>query len=346
MGLKDLKVLLEKDKRVYLIMAIWIIIGYTIFQFSYSTLWGMIVFIPLLFTCFFYFIVSIILKEKIQKYDWKVFFISLVIGIILFFCVFWIEIIYLMFFYISLIGINLFLFLAVIFTSRDWYNRTVQWDEKIANLTSRLSTLIRFSLFFGGAIVATLIIILFSTLALNIKGTSDYYQVAITSIMYDSILFIWILFIIGILTVFFGKVNYWLGTFFLFISILVVYLIINATISELGVSSILLPFLIIQYVINLYLLFGSIAFIFREQSEIISQKSNIFRSESILVLLIFSMASMQLYLGISDGSVGQLELMFSMLIPILLFLFGIYGIYNYIKKYKKEKNLKNLNLNE
>lgn len=337
MGFKDLKILLDKDKRVYLILAIWLIIGYTIFQFIPSLILGMYIFLPLLFTCLVYFIFSIILKDKIQEYSWKIFLISIIIAILL-----WIffpatPIGLLIIVYLAIIGVNLFFFITTIFTSRDWYKRTIKWDEKIADWPKPVNTLVRISLFLGGAIIATVLIFIFSSLALNVKDTSYTYQLVITSILLDMIIVIWILFIIGVISVFFGRVNYWLGIFFIFIIILAINIIISAVIFERGPSSIFLPFLIIQYIINLYLLLGSIAAIFGEKSKIIAEKSKIFTPESILIFLIFSMASLEFSAGVAEEGLSEVELLFiAFAIPILILIFGLYGIYTYNKKYKKD----------
>jgi hypothetical protein len=338
MGFKDLKVLLDKEKRVYLILAIWIIIGYTVFQFSPSYILGMIVFLPLLFTCLVYFIISLILKDKIQEYAWKVLLISIVIAIPLFIFLPVTQFGLLVIVFIALLGANLFFLITTIFISRDWYERTIKWDEKIEGWPKPANKLVRISLFLGGAIIATLLLIFFSSLALNVKDTSYTYQLVITSILLDMMIVIWVLFIIGILSVFFGRVNYWLGVFFIFITVLAINIIISAVIFERGPGSVFLPFLIIQYLINLYLLLGSIAALFGEQSDLIAEKSKIFTPESILVFLIFSMASMEFGAGVAEGGISEIQLLFTALvIPVLIFIFGIYGIYSYNKKFKKEK---------
>ncbi|MFX0070718.1 MAG: hypothetical protein ACFFAO_06470 [Candidatus Hermodarchaeota archaeon] len=338
MGFKDLKIFLDKEKRVYLILAIWLVIGYTIFQFSPSYLLGIIVFGPLIFTCLVFFVLSLFLKEKIQESPWKFLFLSIIIGIPLWIILLSFIIGLVIMVFITLIGLNFFFFITTIFTSKDWYEKTTKWDDKIANWPSPVNSIVRIGLFLGGAIIATMLLMIFSTLALNIKDTSYTYQLVINSIFLDILVVIWILFIIGILSVFFGRVNLWLGIFFVFIVVLAINLIISAVIYERGPSALYLPFLIIQYLINLYLLLGSIAVLFGEQSDLIAEKSKIFTSDSILLLLVFSMASMQFAAGVAEEGLSEVELLFTALaIPILIFIFGIYGIYSYNKKFKKEK---------
>ncbi|MFX1337363.1 MAG: hypothetical protein ACFFDK_01995 [Promethearchaeota archaeon] len=338
MGIKDLKILFEKEKRVYLILAIWLIIGYTIFQFSPSSLLAIFLFLPLLLTCLIYFIISLILKDKIQEYSWKVFLIALIIAILLRIFLVATLIGSLIIVFIAIIGLNLFFFITTIFTSKDWYDRTIKWDEKVQNWPKPVNILVRIGLFFGGAIIASFGLFLFATLALNVKDTSYNYQLVITSVLFDMMVVIWLLFIIGIISVFFGRINYWLGIFFIFITILAINIIISVVIFEFGPSSVFLPFLIIQYLINLYLLLGSIAIIFGEQSKIIAKKLRIFTSESMIVFLIFTMASMEYCAGIAKEIVSEIQLVVTALaIPILIFIFAIYGIYTYNKKHKKEK---------
>ncbi len=54
MGLKDLKLLKEKENRLYLILILWLLIGFTIFQFEVLFVVGYIVFIPLIIISFNY----------------------------------------------------------------------------------------------------------------------------------------------------------------------------------------------------------------------------------------------------------------------------------------------------
>ena len=67
MGFKNLKILLEKEKRAYLILAIWLLIGYTVFEFVTSGYFGMVILLLLVMTCFLYFLLALFSKQKLAQ---------------------------------------------------------------------------------------------------------------------------------------------------------------------------------------------------------------------------------------------------------------------------------------
>ena len=68
MGFKDLKILAHKEKRAYLILTIWLLLGYSFLQFDPNNLIGVNLLFFLLSTCLLYFIFNLLIKNKIDQH--------------------------------------------------------------------------------------------------------------------------------------------------------------------------------------------------------------------------------------------------------------------------------------
>ena len=73
MGLKDLKGLLKKENHFFLILIIWLLVGYTFLQFNVEfqvlgfVINGIIIYLPLLIICIVLFLIAFFLQADIKK---------------------------------------------------------------------------------------------------------------------------------------------------------------------------------------------------------------------------------------------------------------------------------------
>ena len=73
MAFKDLLLLKEKEYRLYLILIIWLIVGFTFFQFEVLYLAGVVVFVPLMALSYVLFLTSLVsYKKKLRDMSRKI----------------------------------------------------------------------------------------------------------------------------------------------------------------------------------------------------------------------------------------------------------------------------------
>lgn len=232
-----------------------------------------------------------------------------------------------------LIGSYVWIFITAIFAMDNCYRKTVEWDEKIKNWPKPINYIVRWGLFIGGAFLATELLLFLSTILLNMKDLDPDYQLVITYIYLQMWFIIGVLFIIGIISIIFKKFNLWLGIFFIFISVFAIILMIAAFQLYYGSSIRVLPLIIAQYIFSIYLLLSSAALLFDERAETIARKLKIAKSEMVLIVLIFSMASFDLVAGLVGESLAKSELTtIALMFPYLALIFGIHAIVKFSRK--------------
>lgn len=336
MGFKNLKNLLEKEKRAYLILVIWLLVGYTVFEFVTSGFFGMVILLLLVVTCFLYFLLTLFLKQKLAQKPLLYLLICTLLSypasVLL---LRWGIIILGIFF---MIGINIWIFCTALFTMENCYKKTVEWDEKIKNWVTPINYIIRIGLFLVGAYLSLVIIAQFTRFALQIVKEPSYnYELIIMTVYLWMWFTILILFLVGLVAIIFKRINLWLGLFFIFIAVYAINISINAIRWELAGSINILPLQIGQYFFKLYLFLSSIALLISKRAEKIARKIKI-RPEIILIWLIFSMAMFQLGMGLVGTVLTRFQLnLTSMLFPILALVFGIYSIVKRRKKPQSEE---------
>ncbi|TFG26847.1 MAG: zinc ribbon domain-containing protein [Promethearchaeota archaeon] len=333
MAFKHLKALVEEKYKVYLILLIWLIIGYTVFQFVSEAIIGTYVLLPLTMACFLYFIFMVLFKDKVHQKPLTFLLVCILfsypLGLIL------LNYMFIILGVLLLIGSYIWIIITAIFAMDSCYRKSVEWDEKIKNLQKPFNYIIRGVLFIGGIFLATELLLLASTFLLNMNNSSPGYQLNITYLYLQTWLMIWILFIIGIISLFFKKFNLWLGVFVIFITGYAIFLMITTYQLYYGSTTRLLPISILQYLFSIYLLLNSAALLFDERAETIAKKLKIGKSEIILMLLIFSMASFQLVAGLIGATLAKFELnIIAFMFPYLALIFGIYAIFKQSRKKK------------
>ena len=77
MPIKDLGKLFEKENRLFLVLVIWLIVGYTAIEFNFEViifgfvLNGLIIFMPLLIICIVLFLIAFFLQGDLKELKWS-----------------------------------------------------------------------------------------------------------------------------------------------------------------------------------------------------------------------------------------------------------------------------------
>ncbi|MFX1257292.1 MAG: hypothetical protein ACFFAN_05510, partial [Promethearchaeota archaeon] len=336
----------KKEYRLFLVLVIWLLIGFTLFQFNRTLVFAYIVFLPLLAICVVLFFVALILHKDLKTLSFKQIVIYCIIaGLIglLFIIARLVMIITGIFSILLLIAIVSYVFITAIFYMYGCYRYGVEWDEKIYSLSSPLNHILRWTIFLGGTLLAVLITFFVSRIGISWAIRSAEIGNAFAWIAVIIMFLIIGLALIGGLFIFAGKLNAWLGIFFLFVALYTTYLMFNAfyALSTSGDVTYRLWIRICLYIFDVCLILYTVGTILGEKVEIISKKLKFVKSDAILMWLIFSKAAFEFAnLGIEGMNVETFNAVvgFVLFIP-LLFIAGLYGILSY-GKMKKERKMK------
>lgn len=345
MGFRDLLLLKEEEYRIYLVLTIWLIIGFTFFQFEALYVVGIVVFLPLIIITYILFWISLLTyKRKLRELSRKR---LLIYGIILaFFILVFIQIfiyIVVLMFYLAIIS---YIIITTVFTMHYFYKLGVRIDDYLNKLPSKMKNFERWSFFLGGIIISILLLIGAVAISEYLTGGTRENVGFNTSVV--AIFIVFIIIIYGIIGVYYsrhGKLYAWMGVFFVWVAIYSIYLMISIIYTRIGsgdstTSSVQLQILL--YFFSLFLLLNTIGGIITEKTEVLKAKLRIFSTDTILVWLIFSIASfefiagLQAYTAQTQGSSGEIEL-FRYIVVYLLFipltiLMTAYGMRNYSKR--------------
>ncbi|MFX1453392.1 MAG: hypothetical protein ACFFCM_21335 [Promethearchaeota archaeon] len=345
MGFRDLLLLKEEEYRIYLILIIWLIIGFTFFQFETLYIVGIIVILPLIITTYILFWISLLTyKNKLRELSRKrllIYGIIMVFFILIFIQIF-IYVIVLMF-YLAIIS---YIIITTVFTMHYFYKLGVRIDDYLNKLPSKIKNFERWCFFFGGTILSILLLIGAVAISEYLTGGTRENVGFNTSVV--AIFIVFIIIIYGIIGVYYsrqGKLYAWMGVFFVWVAIYSIYLMISIIYSRIGsggptTSSIQLQILL--YFFSLFLLLNTIGGIITEKTEVLKSKLRIFSADTILLWLIFSIASFEFIAGVqaytaqTQGTSGEIEF-FKYIVVYLLFipltiLMTAYGMRNYSKR--------------
>ena len=349
MGFKDLKKLGRTENRLFLVLVLWLLIAYSLFSFKLpgifelDPLWGIVLFTPLLGLCLVLGLTAIFTHKEIRKVTPKWLLIYCVIGflIILLFTVLTLI--------LAVLGIFLFIFITALFTLWSCYENGVSWDEKIYKWPSPLNHIARWLQFIILPLLAGFII-LFAALAGTIWAVISPEIAYLYAIVGWGIVlvcgFLWGLAFFFIL---FGKLNSWIGVFFIWVGIYTWYLMFKAFLSlslESGTSTSSIGgnlMILIQvglYFFDLLLVLSVIGNLIGTRSEKLSKKLHM-KSETLFIGLIFGKAAFEFVDILPGTDVGTLKaiLTFVLFFP-LVFITGLFGLFNYFKIKKGMKRAK------
>lgn len=352
MGLKDLKILKDKEYRLYL----WIIIAF-IGAFSVCTfiapIFPQIVwffYLPLLFVCILLFLMAFLfridLKEELTfKRFAKYFIITLILTLI------FTSLLVLFFFALLIISILSFIFITSLFTSINLYKKAVNFDDKLYKLPFPFGFVTRTGVLLGGLFIGAILILAFAAIATTWALVSS--NIANQFAVLPWILIIMLIILLGIAGFFFflmGRYNAWLGVYFVWVGIYALYLMIKAFAKaggSGGSDALPLPLLIVMYVFDLYLILDVIGSLVGKRAQIIADHLEKFpilkrvRPDAIIIWLILSKVAYEFAASFPETQIGAFKAVavFALYIP-LVFLIGLYGMYTYGKTKKRRKEEK------
>lgn len=351
MGFSDLRKLKEREYLPYLFLIVWLCVGITLFQIRFIVPEfahrfvppgaGFIVFLPLLGICLVLFLISSIFRIKIRELSgFKIFLIFIISIIIAIPLVFITRGIFMNIFRIALFS---YVFITFIFSVYECYRLGLELDEKIYNMSSPQNHIYRFILFFGGTLIA--ILLMFQAIRMRRFWELRSVNMANVIIFFANtiIITVLVLAVIGLLFLFSGRLNAWLGLFFIWCAIFAFYLMFRALYATGPPKehpyhvSIRIALFVFEVLFILY----TVGTLIGKRSEMISDKVKIFRSDSIIFFLLFAKAA---YEFADDGLQGtnvdviSTFIGFYIFIPLLI-IAALYGIFSYGKT-KKERKLK------
>lgn len=341
MGFKDLTKVGSKDKREFLILISILLIASILNQFDVELGYWLTGWFAN--TALLYFFCVLILRDNTKNFSYFLFPLCYILSwtiLILALLPGGIIIYYYVIFDIAIFG---WLIITTMFTANSVYKKTIVWDEKLNKWSKSLRYLVRWGLFIGGFVISLVLIIFTSETLLNygiVKygSYSDYFHDMILTTRFFSIFAIWMLFCIGVISIFFDKNYYWLGLFFVFITFYALGIMTKAAKWEYGgefkTDLVILP--IALFAMTTYLLLGSIASLVGEQAEFLAKRITIFKPNLILIGLLFCMGFWE-HMATTGGSTAEaLQLLFSsQFFPLFAGIFGIIAIFAYNKKYRE-----------
>ncbi|MFX0073320.1 MAG: hypothetical protein ACFFAO_19760 [Candidatus Hermodarchaeota archaeon] len=376
MGFADLKKLLEKKNRIFIILIIWMLIGYTFLQFSFEfqllgfTINGFIIYLPLLVICIVLFFIAFFLGGDLRELNRQTIakgLVFLVIVIVIFLFVGQ-EILFLIGYVSFVISFIVYIFITSIFTMVYCLKYGTQLDEAFYKMPAPIAFVWRWGIFLVGIVVSILMIyfvglISIGTTEITVILTIGRFEFRV----YDFVRYVPMIIIgviiglaaISLITLILEKnhaFNAWLGIFFVVSSIYACVLMINAFLGGqvANVSPLLdnpLVYLLI-YIFDIIIILYTISTLIGTKAEMILDLK-VFRpikQDGILIFLILCKVAYEFgdYLLV-DNKVGGVNAVllknvavFWLFIPLMVIM-GLYGIISYgkIKKERKtEKRIK------
>lgn len=341
----------EKENKLYLILLIYLLIGYTalrIFTLMNLALIGAIIYFPILgFTSFFWFLS--LFNKKITEYSTTKIILLLIIDCVL------MIILLVAIVVIIVVSIFSYIFFTSLFLLYGCYKMSKEIDERIYY---KHGAWFWRGLEFWGGLTLSLLFIYLSYLgtfeAMTMTNAPEFLNIAYIAV----IIAIIGLAIYGLMQSFGKKFNAWLGTYFLLITIYTVYLVLKVFLGLTGgtgeSSSI---FIIIGLlVLDLFILLYSISSIIGKQGEFLAERFKRFKQETLILWLIFSKAAWEFAVYFPYGTLGIVQAIgildytqlgtlvvtmtnISVLIIfiILIVVFGYIGIQGYDEEKKRLK---------
>ncbi|MBD3342076.1 MAG: hypothetical protein GF353_23450 [Candidatus Lokiarchaeota archaeon] len=246
-----------------------------------------------------------------------------------------------------LISIFSYIFITASFSLYYCYEYGEKIDDSIYKMPSFISFFIRWAIFVGGTIGAVFLLLYLPSLARGEFGlvpkeivNPDLVFMIITIRLIIIYCIIGIAIFAALYVIFKARLNGWLGFFFIFASLYASFLMINALLTLDSGNG--LPNLITKialFIFDLFILLISISSLIGKKADMLSKKTKILKSDTILVWLIFSKAAYEF----SDFLLRSEEVrywksvsIFYLFIPILIII-GVWGIFKYGKLKKKRK---------
>ncbi len=338
MVFKELKKLFtEKEYRLYLVLVIWLLAGFTLLQFSQVIpIWvAIVIYFPLLVFCITLLIVSFLFRRELRELSLKQILIYCALALII--AIFFAVIMIWLFVVIFVIAIISYIFITAIFYMYSSYRYGVDWDDKIYEIKKPFNNILRWLIFISCTVISIFILLRAADIGSSIEQSGQI-TVELGWIGFTIVLIMIFLAIIGVLTLFTGKLNAWLGIFFLWVVLYTIYLMIYAynAFGSNGETTYGIGIQLVMYILDVLLIIYTITTIIGEKTEILSEKFKFIKPDAIIMWLIFSKAAYEFAKGGQPAGIVRTTVIVQFLLFIpLLFIAGLYGIISYSKKKKK-----------
>lgn len=336
MGFKDLMKLGKKDNLILLILTIWLLAGYTIFDLfdvPFTEFLGILVFIPLIVVCFIIFLLVLLFRKDLKEISLKKVFLYILIalGIMVVFQVLG-ALLFGTFLALSVLGIISYIFITAFFFIYNSYEYGVTIDDKFLKLSKGPQVFLRLIEFIGGIILTIFIILADLAIIQAIEPYIDpILQSYLNGIAVVLFLAVGVFGFLALILLATNKFNAWLGVFFTWAGIYSLYLSGTILIYVLsGTSSPpSAPVRIALLVFDILLILFTISQFIGERGKIISKKLP-FRSDTVVIWLIFSKACYEFVNALEIPTLITVRVSIPFLLFIvLIFILGFYGIIKY-----------------
>lgn len=318
MALKDFGNLFKPENKLYLVLVLWILIGYAVFQFFNWTV-GAIIFLPLIGLCIILLIVALISRKPVNETSKKMFILPIIVAVV------FLSLFVFIAMGLFIIGIISYIFITAIFIMLGFFDMGMKIDKKVSN------GVMRAGIFIGG-IAVSILALYFSTDLLGILFNVEYNPM---NLSFGIIIVIIAISVLGLIfSLRRKKLPVWMGVFFLGVAIYAIYLnysVLSDFAEQLNPEAASNTTLILFF-LNLFLLIYTISGIVGEKVNTISAKARIFGFDTVLIWLIFATASYELAKGMPTMNVTTLKsiIVLALFIPLSA-LMGLYGILRYKK---------------
>ena len=335
------KLFLEKQYRLFLILFLWLLIGFTIFQFKdFMPIWiGFVVFVPLLVICAILFIMSLIFRTNLKKLTFKRIIIYCLIAAVI--VIIFIYIAAVLFLFLFTPAIISYVLITATFYMYTCYNYSVDLDEKINKIGGIWRNILRWGVFLGGAIISLIIMLIIVILGIYWGKIASEIQFSFRGMAIVMMVIMIFLLVVGIITLLRGKLNAWLGLFFLFVCIYYLYLMISAffILRSDGETAFDIGPLIALYIFDVLLIIYTTTTLIGTKTEILSKKIKFIKPDGVLMWLFFSKAAYEFAKGgLENINVAAFNAIAGILLFVVLFsIAGLYGIKSYGKRKKDIK---------
>jgi hypothetical protein len=373
MGFSDLKKLLEKENHIFLVLIIWLLIGYTFLQFNiqfqiFGLIFnGIVIYFPLLVICIVLFLVAFFLQADIKKLTrytiLKGIILLIIVAVIFYFL--GEEILFLIGVTTFIVSFIFYIFITSIFSMYYCYKYGISLDESFYKLPTPIAFTWRWIIFLAG-IVASIALILFIgavsigttklEVILKIGGYEFSIHEFVALIPFIIIVIIISLTVISLLALLLEKnhpFNAWLGLFFIFSTIYGAVLMVNAFLGGevANVSPILdNPFTYaIIFIFDVFLILYTISCLIGSKAEIILDLKVFkpIKPDGILIFLILCKVAYEFgeffladnkFAGVNAVLLKNIAVFF-LFLPLFLIM-GLAGILQYGKIKRERKHEK------
>lgn len=374
MALVDLKKLLEKENRLFLLLIIWLIVGFTFLQFNIEfqilgfTFNGIVIYLPLLIICIVLFLIAFFLQADIKKLTRNTLIkgIILLIIVIIIFLFLGAEILFLIGLASFIVSFIFYIFITSIFSMYYCYRYGIKMDEAFYKAPTPIAFLWRWIIFLVGIVAAIALILFIGAVSIGATELSALLKIGryeiklqdfvalVPNIIIGVIISLTLISILAMILTKNHAFNAWLGIFFVFSSLYASVLMVNAFLGGdvANVSPILdnpITYALL-FIFDLFIILYTISALIGTKAEIILDLKVFkpIKADGILIFLILCKVAYEFgdfYLA--DNKVAGVNAVllknisvFFLFIPLMIIM-GLYGIISYdkIKKERKEEKL-------